>query len=48
MATQVLLVSYDDDDEPIQSSWMFTGDETEKIDDLGMKHLARLATLDSE
>jgi hypothetical protein len=44
----VLLVSYDDEDEPTQSSWMFTGDETVKIDDEGMKHLARLAKLDSE
>jgi hypothetical protein len=45
---QILLVSYDDEDEPVQSSWMYTGDETEKIDDLAMKHIARLAKLDSE
>jgi hypothetical protein len=43
---QVLLVGYDDDDEPIQSSWMHAGDELEKITDPAVQRLAHLAGLD--
>jgi hypothetical protein len=43
-----MLATYNDDAEPAQSSWINTGDETEKHDDEAVYYLARLAQVNKE
>jgi hypothetical protein len=40
--------TYDDDDEPPQSSWIHTGDETQKHDSEALMYLARIADVNKE
>jgi hypothetical protein len=40
--------TYDDDDEPPQSSWIHTGDETQKHDSEALLYLARIAEVNKE